>query len=43
MDLAAFDTVARWAHIVSVMVWMGHNYANVIQRPFFKPLAINDP
>ncbi len=43
MDLAALDAVARWLHIVSVMVWMGHNYANVIQRPRFKPLVIDDP
>jgi len=43
MDLALLDVVARWLHIVGVVVWMGHNYVNVVQRPSFKPLAINDP
>jgi uncharacterized membrane protein len=43
MDLAAIDTVARWAHIVGIVVWMGHNYANVIQNPVFVPVETGDP
>ncbi len=31
------DVFARYLHIFSILVWMGHNYANVIQNPLFKP------
>jgi len=31
------DVIARYLHIFSILVWMGHNYANVIQNPQFKP------
>lgn len=31
------DVIARYLHIFSILVWMGHNYANVIQNPLFKP------
>jgi uncharacterized membrane protein len=37
MDLNIVDVVARWFHFLGVVVWMGHNYANVIQNPLFKP------
>lgn len=33
--LAVFDIIARFLHLLGVLVWMGHNYANVIQRPRF--------
>lgn len=32
-----FDVLARYLHIFSILVWMGHNYTNVIQNPLFKP------
>jgi uncharacterized membrane protein len=31
------DVFARYLHIFSILIWMGHNYANVIQNPLFKP------
>jgi len=31
------DVIARYLHIFSILVWMGHNYVNVIQNPQFKP------
>jgi uncharacterized membrane protein len=31
------DVIARYLHIFSILVWMGHNYANVIQHPTFIP------
>lgn len=31
------DVIARYLHIFSILIWMGHNYANVIQNPTFKP------
>lgn len=38
MTLAlVLDVIARYLHIFSILVWMGHNYANVIQNPLFKP------
>jgi len=38
MSLAlVLDVIARYLHIFSILVWMGHNYANVIQNPQFKP------
>jgi uncharacterized membrane protein len=38
MSLALLlDVIARYLHIFSILIWMGHNYANVIQHPTFKP------
>ncbi len=37
MSLTALDVMARWLHILAVVVWMGHNYANVVQNPRFQP------
>jgi uncharacterized membrane protein len=31
------DVIARYLHVFSILIWMGHNYANVIQNPQFKP------
>lgn len=39
MSLAALDILARWLHVIAVVVWMGHNYANVVQNPGFKPVS----
>jgi len=36
------DVIARYLHFFSILVWMGHNYANVVQNPVFKPLQISD-
>jgi uncharacterized membrane protein len=36
------DLLARWVHLVAAIVWMGHNYVNVVQRPRFEPIAIAD-
>lgn len=33
MTLVELDVVARWLHLLGLLVWIGHNYANVIQRP----------
>lgn len=43
MDLSMADLVARWVHLLAVVVWVGHNYANVVQRPNFDPIASEDP
>lgn len=36
MSLAVLDVMARWLHVLAVVVWMGHNYANVVQNPEFR-------
>ena len=35
----AIDLLARYAHLLFVLVWVGHNYANFIQNPRFVPLS----
>ena len=40
---ASIDVAARLLHIVGILIWMGHNYANVIQNPKFKPAQPSDP
>ncbi|MEE9575329.1 MAG: urate hydroxylase PuuD [Gammaproteobacteria bacterium] len=43
MTLAlVLDVIARYLHIFSILVWMGHNYVNVIQNPIFKPAQPSD-
>lgn len=37
MMLAALDIAFRWLHIVFALIWVGHNYANVVKTPRFKP------
>lgn len=37
-----FDLAMRWAHFIGALVWVGHNYANAIQRPSFQALKRAD-
>ncbi|MHB0764738.1 urate hydroxylase PuuD [Stutzerimonas sp. NM35] len=32
------DLLARYAHLLFALVWVGHNYANFVQNPRFTPL-----
>lgn len=34
----AFDLAMRWAHFLGALIWVGHNYANVVQHPSYRPL-----
>ncbi|MGB9115669.1 urate hydroxylase PuuD [Bradyrhizobium sp.] len=43
MDITALDGVARYVHIVAVMVWIGHNWVNVISRPRYMRVLPEDP
>jgi hypothetical protein len=36
--MAVIDLLARYAHLLFALVWVGHNYANFIQNPRFVPL-----
>jgi uncharacterized membrane protein len=46
MELQSVDWMLRAAHFAAGIVWVGHNYANVAQRPNWKPLTreeLTDP
>ncbi len=40
---SSLDVLARVLHIFGILIWMGHNYANVIQNPKFTPAQPADP
>ena len=37
---ATLDVIARLLHVFGVLIWMGHNYTNVIQTPAFRPVEL---
>lgn len=39
---AVFDVLARWAHFLAGIIWVGHNYSSVVQRPTWRPLTAAD-
>ena len=43
MDLAALDLVARILHVAGVIVWVGHNWVNVVHTPVFRPVLPAEP
>jgi len=43
MDLDAIDIAARWLHIMGFVIWMGHNFANVVQNPTYNPVGPTTP
>ena len=46
MEMQLLDWLLRATHFAAGIVWIGHNYANVAQRPRWKPLAreeLTDP
>lgn len=36
------DFLLRWVHLFGGIIWIGHNYASVVQRPSFRPLRRED-
>lgn len=42
MESHVFDLLLRWAHFFGGLIWVGHNYASVVQRPTFRPLTRSD-
>ncbi len=38
MEFPVMDFLMRWAHFVGALIWVGHNYASVVQRPNYQPL-----
>jgi len=43
MDLAALDPFARIVHIAGVIIWIGHNWVNVVHTPRFRGVLPDDP
>ncbi|MGB8274902.1 MAG: urate hydroxylase PuuD [Alphaproteobacteria bacterium] len=39
---ALFDLVLRWTHFAAALIWIGHNYVNVVLTPRFVPLQPED-
>jgi uncharacterized membrane protein len=37
MEAQIIDLLLRWTHLAAGIVWIGHNYANVAQRPNWRP------
>lgn len=42
MQWSVLDLLMRWAHVIGILIWVGHNYANVVQRPNYRPLTRAD-
>jgi len=42
MDAQMLDLLLRWLHFFAGVVWMGHNYSTLIQRPSYQPLAASE-
>ena len=40
---ALMDGAARMLHIMGVVVWIGHNWSNVVHTPFYRPALPVDP
>jgi uncharacterized membrane protein len=38
MEFPIIDFLMRWAHLIGALIWVGHNYASVVQRPNYRPL-----
>ncbi len=36
------DLALRWTHFIAGIIWVGHNYSSVVQRPGWRPLAAAD-
>lgn len=36
------DFLLRWVHFFGGIIWVGHNYASVVQRPNYRPLKRED-
>ena len=42
MDAAFIDLLLRWLHFLAGVIWVGHNYSSVVQRPNYRPLCADD-
>ena len=42
MDGATVDLLARWLHFIAGIIWVGHNYSSIVQRPNWRPMTAAD-
>jgi uncharacterized membrane protein len=42
MDGIHVDLLLRWTHFIAGIIWVGHNYSSVVQRPSWRPLTAAD-
>ena len=42
MELQVVDFLLRWTHFFAGIIWIGHNYATLIQRPTYRPLQAEE-
>ena len=42
MDGATVDLLARWLHFIAGIIWVGHNYSSIVQRPNWQALTAAD-
>lgn len=38
MEFPIIDFLMRWVHFIGALIWVGHNYASVVQRPNYQAL-----
>lgn len=43
MDIALLDLAARAFHVAGVIIWVGHNWVNVVQIPVFRRVLPDAP
>lgn len=43
MEYGAMDLAARLLHVAGVIIWVGHNWVNVVQTPVFRRVLPADP
>ncbi len=43
MDSPIIDAAVRFAHVVGVIIWIGHNWTNVVHTPRYKAVLPDDP
>lgn len=43
MSYEVTDLAARWLHVAGIVVWMGHNWSNVVYNPVYRGVLPQDP
>ena len=38
-----FDEAARILHVAGVIIWIGHNWSNVVHTPVYRPMLAAEP